>query len=523
MQKKFNTTGNCYADKHYMMDNSKKIAKVYALVAEGHYFSINRPRQYGKTTTLFAIENQLQHTDIYLPIRLNFQGIDQKWHETDAAFAQMFVEELAIYLEFIAPDLYLFVQKQEVVTDMNSLSRFITRLVHFCPKKLVLLIDEVDASSNYTSFLSFLGMLRTKYLDRNSLHNYTFHSVVLVGVHDVKSLKFKLRNPEAAQFNSPWNIAIDFEEEMEFLPAEISPMLVEYAKAENVAMNYLEIAEKLYYYTSGYPFLVSRLCQIIAEKILPNKEKIADNRQAWTINDIESAVLLLQKEVNTNFESLIKNLENNKDLYDLVFAMLINGQKVTFNPDNATIHKGIVYGVFKQNGETKIHNRIYEQRIYNYLISNIEMYQKVDDTESLFLLPNGSLDFEKILLRFQAYIKENFGNKEKDFFEKEWRLVFLAFIRPIINGKGFDFKETQISDEKRLDVVISYGKFKYIVELKIWRGELYHQRGIAQLHDYLEIQGVQTGFLVIFDQRREQVAKSETIRFQEKQIFAIWI
>jgi hypothetical protein len=39
----------------------------------------------------------------------------------------------------------------------------------------------------------------------------------------------------------------------------------------------------------------------------------------------------------------------------------------------------------------------------------------------------------------------------------------------------------------------------------------------------LEIQGVQTGFLVIFDQRREQVAKSETIRFQEKQIFAIWI
>jgi hypothetical protein len=53
MSKKFNITGNCRAEKHYMADVSKKLERVYAMVEAGDYFIINRPRQYGKTTMLF--------------------------------------------------------------------------------------------------------------------------------------------------------------------------------------------------------------------------------------------------------------------------------------------------------------------------------------------------------------------------------------------------------------------------------------------------------------------------------------
>jgi hypothetical protein len=66
------------------------------------------------------------------------------------------------------------------------------------------------------------------------------------------------------------------------------------------------------------------------------------------------------------------------------------------------------------------------------------------------------------------------------------RFSFLAFIKPIINGRAFDFKEMQISQEKRLDVVITYLEQKYIVELKIWRGKKYHKDGLKQLADYLD-------------------------------------
>lgn len=65
------------------------------------------------------------------------------------------------------------------------------------------------------------------------------------------------------------------------------------------------------------------------------------------------------------------------------------------------------------------------------------------------------------------YMKENYSSIDEKFIEREGRLIFLVFITPIINGTGFALKEVQVSDEKRLDIVITYNKFKYIIELKI--------------------------------------------------------
>jgi hypothetical protein len=75
----------------------------------------------------------------------------------------------------------------------------------------------------------------------------------------------------------------------------------------------------------------------------------------------------------------------------------------------------------------------------------------------------------------------------------------MAFLKPIINGSGYDFKEVQISDEKRLDLVITYIKQKYIAELKLWHGERAHEKGLSQLADYLDRQAVNEGYLLIFD------------------------
>ena len=51
----FNTTGICDPQKHYMVGLQQRLAEVKALVDEGKYFTINRARQYGKTTTLHAL------------------------------------------------------------------------------------------------------------------------------------------------------------------------------------------------------------------------------------------------------------------------------------------------------------------------------------------------------------------------------------------------------------------------------------------------------------------------------------
>ena len=72
--KEFNTTGLCNPNKHYMVDISNKLDDIKKLVEKEKYFIINRPRQYGKTTILLALENNLK--DEYLVISISFEGTD---------------------------------------------------------------------------------------------------------------------------------------------------------------------------------------------------------------------------------------------------------------------------------------------------------------------------------------------------------------------------------------------------------------------------------------------------------------
>ena len=51
MHKFFNVSGDCKPGLHYMVDLSSRPQKIKSMVDSGQYFTINRARQYGKTTT----------------------------------------------------------------------------------------------------------------------------------------------------------------------------------------------------------------------------------------------------------------------------------------------------------------------------------------------------------------------------------------------------------------------------------------------------------------------------------------
>lgn len=523
MKKKFNITGVCLPNRHFMVNLSAKTKQIMALIEEGAYFTINRPYQFGKTTILQHISRFLANKDDYQVIRLSFQGVDEKWHRSDDAFAKMFINLLTRYLRYTQPELIPFLdQLNAKVTDMDALSNGITELVSTLGKKLILLIDEVDASSQYLPFLNFLAMLRTKYLERFEAYHATFHSVILVGIHDIKSLKYKKTESKKARNNSPWNIAADFKVTMSFQPDEIAFMLEDYSQQEGVKLNIASIANKLYFYTSGYPFLVSKLCKIIAEEILPHKKT-----KNWLVRDVEQALKIILQENNTNFDGLIKNLENNPDLYELVHQILIGGAELLPNPDNPLINQGKMYGLFKNNNaNVSIHNRIYEQRIYNYMISKAQtsfLVKTIPLAKSAFINKDNTLDVNNILLRFQEFMKEQHSPKMEEFLEKEWRVLFLTFLTPIINGKGQTFIEPQLSDERRLDIITTFYQHKYIFELKIWHGKKLHQEGLNQLAGYLDKQNQNKGWLLIFDTRVKKSWDSKPITHLGKEIFAVWV
>lgn len=503
-----------------MVDISNKIEQIKKLIDNEFYFTINRPRQYGKTTTLNEINNRLK--DLYLVINISFEGIGDVVFEDEKSFCNKF-------LKLIIKDL-AFVDKEESnrlenlsreINDIEELSEIIAKFVEKAKKEVVLIIDEVDKSSNNQLFLSFLGMLRNKYLGREVGKDFTFKSVILAGVYDVKSLKLKIRNKEEAKYNSPWNIAVDFNVDMSFSPKEIATMLNEYAIENSLSMDIDKLSEEIHFFTDGYPFLVSRLCQIVDEKIYEF------DKGPWESEDIQKAVKIILEEKNTLFDSLIKNLENNKELYDYIEDIIVNGNDKGFNSYNPIIEIGSIYGYFKnKNGKVSISNKIFGEIIYNYMISKLENnYNSIEkyNFKEAFIKKDGGLNIEKILKRFQQFMKEQYSSKDKEFAEHHGRLLFLAFIKPIINGTGFDFKEVQVSEEKRLDVVITYNKFKYIIEMKIWRGLKYHENGIEQLCDYLNIHDLNKGYLLIFNFNKNKEFKEERSNINGKDIFQVYV
>lgn len=527
MKKRFNDTGVCIPEKHYIVDTADKISRIFRMVEQGDYFVINKPRQYGKTTTLFLLNRMLNKTPGYFPIKMSFEGIGSDSYKSEAAFIEAFLLRLKRIFELSDNrELVQLIDSATSVTTIDKLDVWFSQLITKLNRKVILMIDEVDKSSNNQLFLDFLGLLREKYLKSSQGEDTTFHSVILAGVHDVKSLKVKLRADTEAKYNSPWNIAANFTVDLSFSPAEIKAMLTKYAGESHNSVDESFFSQQLFYLTSGYPFLVSYLCKIIDEDILPGKQE-----HIWHPDDLTEALKITLSRNTTNFESLVKNLENNPELYDLVFQVIMNEKEFSYNPRNPIINLGAIYGILKEEGsKTVIHNRLYEQLIYDYMSSKLETSgvmtsATVSTVAASYLRDDGSLNIEMVIRKFQEFMKEQHSQKDTAFIERNGRLLFLAFIKPIINGRGFDFKEVQISDEKRLDVVITFGNKKYIVELKVWRGDAYHQEGIKQLDEYLDRQNLNEGYLLIYDLRKEmgKTGQYETIDVKGKKVFAAWV
>ncbi len=507
MNKEFNDTGLCIPDRHYMVDTSGILKQTIDYIDKGKYFIINRPRQYGKTTLLETLYNDLD-TMNYTCIFLSFEsGCDENYKNIQR-FSDFFLEQLYKSLKII--------QETPKVDSFKDLSDEITRINNLFEKKIVLLIDEIDKSSNNDLFIHFLSMLRNKYLIKH--REKTFHSIILAGLHDIKTLKLKLRSDDEEKYNSPWNIAADYKVDLSFSPTDIETMLVQYCNETNAAMNTKDIAEKLYFYTSGYPYFVSKLCKIIDEEM--------EVKNDWKEEHVIEAIKILLSSINnTNFDTVIKNLENNDELNNFIKKVIIYGMTFDFAIQVPIINFANINGMIKnENGKVRIHNKIYEVYISEYFIGKANIKNNdFNSIQSIYLKPDGHLDIKKVLIKFQEAIKEKYSKtdifKSDEFLENDLRMLFLMFLKPIINGTGFSFKEVQTSAERRLDIVVIFLDEKFIIEVKLWYGDEYHKQGIEQIKDYMQREGCKEGYMVIMSKNKNKKFTAT----DEDGLFTIWL
>lgn len=516
MRKCFNTTGSCNPEWHYMVDSAKKFESVEKLIDSGSYFTINRARQYGKTTMLDMIWRRL--SDRYLVIPLSFEGIDNTAYSSHEAFVAMFARQMHENLQSLnQEDTHLDFWKKCNAKSIEELSLVISQYCNNIQKPVVVTIDEVDKSSDNQLFLNFLSMLRNKYLNRNRNGiKSTFFSVVLAGVYDVKNLKLKIRPDAEKKYNSPWNIAADFDVDMTFHPDEIAQMLSDYEADNHTGMDIEAISEEIYKYTSGYPYLVSYICKCIDERM----------EQQWTLDNVQQAVKVIARGENvTLIDDLSKNLENNEELRDFLYSIVVNGQEYSYSMVDSRVRFASMFSYIRENQRHKavIHNLVFEEALFMYF-GNKTMFEQGDRISPYIFsyVQNGRLNMEHVVERFYDLMHEEYRESDEPFLEKQGRLLFLTFLKPIINGVGFYYVEPQTRDNRRMDLVVNYGKQEFVIELKIWHGTKYEERGRDQLASYLETRGLEEGYLVTFDfSKNRKAIEPQWLEVDSKRIFEV--
>ena len=518
--KRFNVTGTCFPNEHYMVDIGERVAKIEKMVERGDYFCINAGRQYGKTTTLNALKQKLEAD--YCVFSISFESLSDEAFGSLESFGAAFIWKLAECIKYQKPNranqaLMEYIQKLSALEKIPTklFTDYLSELNIHSTSPIVLIIDEVDQAGNFPVFIKFLGLLRDKYLNRRVIP--TFQSIILAGVYDIRNLKLKMRPEVDHQYNSPWNIAAKFDIDLALPANGIERMIAEYKRdhagvPEVDCMDAHEMAQLIFDYTSGYPFLVSRLCQILDEKQL-----------RWDNRGLLMAEKELLIESNTLFDDMIKKLDDFPDLSENLQAMLYEGESFTFNPDNRIFNLARMFGYVRpnENGKAVISNRIFETRLYNYFSSLEEtsrIYKSGSIDKSQFV-KDGQIDMEHLITRFGVHFNDIYGKNDDAFVEKMGRKLFLLYLKPIINGIGNYYIEAQTRDETRTDVVIDYLGRQYIIELKIWRGNAYNERGEEQIAGYLDYFHAKKGYLVSFCFNKCKSLQTQTIQVGDKTVF----
>jgi len=133
---------------------------------------------------------------------------------------------------------------------------------------------------------------------------------------------------------------------------------------------------------------------------------------------------------------------------------------------------------------------------------------------------------ELCLQKFKKHYAEIYTDKDLKFLERNGKLIFLTYLKPLINGTGFYHIESETRDFGKMDLVVDFLKQQFILELKLWYGDNKHQAAYNQLANYLKSKNIDRGYLITYDFRKKRdksFDECKWVEYEGKQIFDVML
>ena len=492
-----------------MLPPERRLSEVRPLIERKAFFVVHAPRQTGKTTSLLSLARSLTEEGRYAALHVSCKPAASSGDDLDrgiAALARAIHDGAAFQLSGdLGPEN---LESSSHIEAENRLRRLLSNWSDHCPRPVVLFLDEFDALSGKT-LLSVLDQLHAGYTARPAPFP---HSVALIGLRDVRD--YRVGYDERLGTSSPFNIKLGSLRLRDFTGDEVKELYAQHE--EETGQAFAEDAtERAFELTRGQPWLVNALAsQAISQEALESPEVTAQH--------IESAKEALILRRDTHIDSLIDRLREKR--VRRVVEPIVSGHlptddvlddDVQFAKDLGLVRKGAM--------GLEIANPIYHEVVPRALSSVTEQFLPV--ARDPYISPDGRLLFDEMIEGFALFWRQHAEHflKRQPYSEAAAQLIFMAYLQRIVNG-GSPAGPATIDREYavgsgRIDLCIrwplaSNRSQRFAIELKVWRKGAADPRevGIDQLCGYLTRLDLESGTLIIFDQRNSSIAALETGR-----------
>ena len=491
MKPYFNTSGSCIPGDHYMLPPERRLGRVMELVEQGRYFTLHAGRQTGKTTSASWLVDHLNASGQYRALLIDLQSAREQ-PDCALAFAAVYTK-LDQWVSYEMPEVELAADRgQWLVEPLNAIRRYLSDLTERLSKPVVVLFDEADGLVG-PAMVSFLTQLRDGYLGRK---RFPFpHSIALIGMRQVRDYVLAAEDRKAVSWlgtTSPFNITAESQTLTPFSCAEVEELLVQHTAATGQRFE-AEAVALVCELSQGHPWLVNALADQATRDV-------RDRTVPITRTHVESARDTIILERRTHIDSLMARL-NEPRVRNVIEPMLMGARTGhdVLNDDFACV---LGLGLLAlRGGRYEIANPIYREVIPRALSFDQQAQLMVEP--AWYVKQDGSLDIVSLLVAFQEFWREDGHLAAEGFTYREAgpHLMLMAFLQRVVNGGGRITREYGLG-RGALDLLIEWKGSRHVIEVKLRRGPATDEKAVRQLQKYLDGLGLDEGWLVIFDNRK---------------------
>ncbi len=298
------------------------------------YLLVIEPRKQGKSS---LINHLMRHLDLdgFAFVYIDVSTLDRS---TEAAWYQTLCPRILRQLRSFIP------RDQWPTIPQNSAGwhDFLWNVARFAvdvQRRMVIALDEIGAVT-FPGAIAFFGILRGVHNSRQAVVEFKQLTFLLAGAfHPIDLIKDNKVSP----FNIGHSIRLsDF-------TAEQTRQLIDKGEWTNEQANTL--AQRIYYWTDGQPYLTQLLCSYLKPDAMPI--------------DVDTGVERLRREDKNHLLPLLEQLKSNEKLYKYIEQILV-GKFIKFYPSENRRHAQLeLLGVIKTDAEgyCVIRNRICEQAL----------------------------------------------------------------------------------------------------------------------------------------------------------------